>query len=587
MERNVRLPASEAGADHRWRGRICTFAGVLFVFLVVASILSRVHLIETRPLAGRLDTQEPESHILITELAFEQTPWTTHHFLPIFTLGPRYNKYVDEHPSAESADEYGNYYFTSTPPLTFVIPWLAAKVTVGSPTLVALRWYNVGLQILSAALLGLLVWLSRKSSGFASRLMLALMAAAIYMAAPESLKSHTIALWAQQFYCVALIVELIVLFFWPSALLLFLLSTVSCLADWTPYLAHIAMTAVAAYSFRKTRNPKSLKIAISLIAGCVVGGVLMIGWFDTVMPVSSYFADLAGRAQARATVPLTYTLKFIPLYVNSFGPFALVALVALLCRPWVTARSSPQNAGNRPILPAADPLVVSLGIVAFALLENLLMQWHSLNYSYDRLKGVEFLALFIVWAASANWRKTCWLFGVSALAGVASIWLFVLTYDTPGGGSYIAHSEQERIGALIEAKSSANGPSFFSDEIRGSEIYYAGRNVVQTVTYAAHRMHVDSETYVRDWCRAHGFTEGTLFEISGSYPFPFPEEMPRTVHVRRVFTAQPTLDLGSFTLDERWEDYHPHEIPYCLDPIRKISAADYEKARHNHRPGCG
>src|SRR3954447_8680530 len=129
------------------KNRLPWWISAAFLLVVAASLLGRVHLLETRPLAGRLNGQEPESHILTTEIAFEQTPWSIHHLLPITTYGAAYNKYIDQHPGAQAPDRFGNMYYASTPPLTFVIPYLASKLT-GGPSLVALRWYNVALQVI-------------------------------------------------------------------------------------------------------------------------------------------------------------------------------------------------------------------------------------------------------------------------------------------------------------------------------------------------------------------------------------------------------------------------------------------------------
>src|SRR4026209_189172 len=89
------------------------------IFLAVAclSVVGRAHLLKTRPTTGRLDGQEPESHILVTNIAFTEIPASVHHFLPIFNLGPRYNKFINQHVGASSPDAEGNYFYCSTPPL--------------------------------------------------------------------------------------------------------------------------------------------------------------------------------------------------------------------------------------------------------------------------------------------------------------------------------------------------------------------------------------------------------------------------------------------------------------------------------------
>ena len=175
-------------------------------------------------------------------------------------MGAAYNKYVDVHPGAESADRFGNYYYTSTPPLTFVLPYVAAKMVGTNPSIHSLRWYNVALQIASALALGGLVFLAAKKSGmeFELRLLASATAVIVYMTAPECLKSHSMNLWAQQFYALLLPIQLICFLFYPRALLLFIFAFISCLADWTPYLANSAMAVIALQCLlEKPRCPRA------------------------------------------------------------------------------------------------------------------------------------------------------------------------------------------------------------------------------------------------------------------------------------------------------------------------------------------
>jgi hypothetical protein len=137
------------------------------------------------------------------------------------------------------------------------------------------------------------------------------------------------------------------------------------------------------------------------------------------------------------------------------------------------------------------------------------------------------------------------------------------------------------IGKVIADRSSDNGPAFFNEEIRGSEIYYAGRNVFQHATDAAREQEMDVITFIRSWCTKHHFREATLYEISGHYPFPLPEEIPRTIRVRRIYTDKEPVELGMVRLQERWQDDHPPETPYCLDPVWKSDVATKSNEGHS------
>lgn len=553
---------------------------VITAVVVVVALTAELNLALTRPLAGRFDDQEPESHILVTELAFEQNPWRVHHFLPIFTLGDRPNKFIDEHPGAASADEQGNYFYTSTPPLTFVTPYLAAKLTAGHPTLFSLRLYNIALQAITAALLAWLIVLCARTAAAdpRARMLAALTVVVIYMSAPECLRSHTIALWGQQFYCPVLLLEIIAFLFWPSALLLGALSFIACLADWTPYVAHFAMVAIALYAHWKTRERQALRVAVAIAVATALSGLCMVAWFHSVMPVHSYFEDLMRRSAARSGS--WRDLQYLaPAYVNSFGLFALLGATALFWRPWAQ-RNSTASHPSRRILPGADPFLIAATILSFSLVENVLMNDHALNYSYDRLKGVELLAVLVAWGASRKSSRAVAAFAFAMLIGIFSTYLFWVAFQTPQGWSYIPHSQQERLGSLIRDTASADGPSFFNGEIRGSEVYYAGRNVYQVVDRAARKQQLPVRSFVAQWCREHNFREATLYEISGSYPFPLREQLPRTVHITRVHADASTDDLGVVRLGETADEYRPY-MPgarYDPDPVWKFR---WQRRRHS------
>ena len=553
------MPIASIDDESRTR-RLLVFLTVVVMFV---SILSRAHFIETRPLAGRLDGQEPEAHIIVTETAFDQVPWRTHLFLPLFTLGERYDKFIDQHPDAAAPDPLGNYYYTSTPPLTFVLPYLAAKLTTGTPTLYGLRWYNMSLGVLAALALAMLVRLCLRGTRGSPGSVLACTAAIIYMTAPESLKSHAIDLWAQQFTAVLLPLQIAAFLFYPSATLLFALAFIGCLADWTCYVANGAMIGLAGISYWRTRDHVSLHAALSIAAGCLLGGSAMLAWFHHVMTLGTYFHDLAMRSEARSTGGWRWFYYFLPRYLESLGMFAFLGLAALAfrLRPGAPSLTRHGNDGKRSatrILGGVDPLLLSLSIMGVALVENLLVKGHALLFSYDRLKGVQFLALLVVWCASPTRRHAriaCWS---SIAAGLVCVALFVFTYDTPAGWNFVAHSQQERIGDIILRTAAPHGPAFFNGEVRGSEIHYARRNIFERVDEAARKQGLDPVSFVRQWCSWHNFDQGTLYEISGSpYPWPIDRDLPRTVTVTQVFTDGRASPAVPFVLDERATDYHP------------------------------
>jgi len=526
---------------------------ILFAIVTVLALWAEVHLALTRPFAGRLGDQEPEAHIMVSELAMEQTSWRVHHFLPIFTLGAQYNKGIDDHPGAESADKLGNYYYVSTPPLAFDLPYLFAKLTGGAPTMFRLRAYNLFLQYTSAAALAWLVFLCGKHSGKDRNLsfLAALTAALIYITAPECLHSHTIALWAQQVICLLLVLQIIVFLFRPSWWLLGLMAFVGCLSDWTPYVANFGMAAIALYSFAKTRDRRNLKIALALVAGVALAGLVMVLWFHTEYSVASYLADLKGRHAARSEGGFALDRFFLPRYLDSFGFFTVIGLAAVVLRPWKGSLAVGRE--DQPILPGAKPFWIAIGVFAIALLENEIMKVHALKYSYDRLKGVELLAIVVAWAAMRSMRSAQVLFASSVAVGLVSVGLFYIAYETPRGYSYVPRAQQQAIGEIV-LRTAENSPAFVNFDTRGSEVYYAQRNLVEFDGEASDNTLLD---LAKTWCQQHHDASGMVYELVGGYYTAGPTAYPRTLRILRVYADQHPVLVGEVKLNETQADYHP------------------------------
>jgi hypothetical protein len=220
------------------------------------------------------------------------------------------------------------------------------------------------------------------------------------------------------------------------------------------------------------------------------------------------------------------------------------------------------------ILPGVNPLIAAIGLLGFALLENLLMSGHALIYSYDRLKGVQLLALFVAWAALARPARAWVVHALAALAGVGSLVLFELKYDTEHGFSHVPHSEQQLIGGIIRTTAAPAAPAFFSHEVRGSEVYYAGRNLIEHTPIMAEMRGLTTEDYIKKWCEHFGFKEATYYLLSGLYPYPRPADLPRTLTVYRVHLDRPSEQVGRFTLPEKWDDYHA-QYDFMLEPLFK------------------
>lgn len=518
---------------------------LLFLFILIGlallSVAARLDVILKRPLAGRF-MGEAESHVLVTCQAFQQMPWQVHHFLPVFTLGPAINKHIDQHPGAASPDQQGNYYYTSTPPLTFVLPYLGT-LACGGPSIVSLRIVALATQFLAAGALAFLVLgLARMSNAEENTARLAACVTALfYMCAPEALRSHAFMMWGQHFYAIILPLQIYFAIVRPRPILCGALAFLGALTDWTAYVASAGMALLPLFT-----SKASLRTSLCLLVGTGLGGVTMLAWFSSVFPISQYLANLSGRSASRAGGAKDL-IKLAPEYINSLGLFLVPLLLALLAAPWRDAIAQ----WRRRLLP---PFAVACLVLLMALAENLLMRGHAITYSFDRLKGVQFAALLAAWVIVARPTFPRALVASAVVAGFGSLAYFWICYSTPGGWGYVREATPERVGKAIGQWSAPAGPSFYNSEIRGSEVFYAGRNVFEYVDSAAAAAKMDTVSFIRDWCARHGFPGATLFEISNTSLFPTAAEMPRKIRVRWI-TPSGIDEVAEVTLPEQYGEY--------------------------------
>ena len=481
-------------------------AVLLVLGLFAAGVVARWNLILNRPLAGFADNEDSASHVLATAKCYRQASWRVHYGLPIFTFAATQDKGIDDLPSASRQDKAGNVYYTSFPPGVFLAGYLVANA--GDP-IVSLRLFNVLLQGLTSLLLGGLAY---KASG---NWLAACAAAAVYAATPESLKSHSIGFWAQQVYAPIMVVQVGLATFRPRSPWLPAIGFFACLLEWTAFPLGMGVTLCGWLRFRKTGDRADLWAAVANLCAILAGGLTLIGWYGLIMDPKEYLVSLGYRAGVRST-RIALMGSLVLRYGKSFGAFLVPMAASLMLI--MSKRSRQWGCWGWIFV-----------LYGSALLENIVMGDHALKYSYDRLKGVQVSALLIAWAAAEvpKWRTA--IFGSCLAAGVLSIALIWFSFDFTQDFQSLEYTLHEKLGGVVALTASDKGPAFLNDLVRGHTLYYSGRNLVQGTESAA------------EYCRSHGWSEGTTYELSQDL---------RSVRVMLVQAGGTKDERGVFKLGE-------------------------------------
>jgi hypothetical protein len=513
---------------------------VVLVFLFALSIFARWHLIWERPLNGYRDNEDATAHVLATDIAYEQTSSTVHHFLPIFTLGASSDHFIDDLPSASRQDRLGNFYYTSFPPLLFLTPYVFEKATGSPPSPAWLRWFNITVQLIVAILIGLLCHrcLQETTPNDSTRYLAAACAAIVYLSAPECLKSHCISFWAQQLYAPLLIIQLGLFIYRPSFIALFILAFLTGMLEWSAYLANAGMALLAFLSFWRTRDRRALYLGICLSIATLLALVTLFRWYSLVASPTEYLAALRYRSGVRSG-RLYQIFKLIPGYLQSFGLFAVVIVAAF----YVRSKSGKSigkyrvKENSRIIFPQLNPFYIIFIVLGFAMTENLLLAGHATDYTYDRLKGVQLLAFALGWAVSFDQATTVRFLKYSCVAGVLSCGLFWIVYEGFENFQSSNYQWQHRLGEVIRKTAVADSPAFANISIRGTEIYYSGRNIQEL----AATDNLDVGAFIRQWCRQHHYEQATYYQVMADTT---------AVKVSLFSSGQPVVDLGTFSLGQ-------------------------------------
>lgn len=360
-------------------------------------------------------------HVLLTITAYEETPASIHHFVPLVTLGAESDKGIPW--GRTVSDPSGNYYYTSFSAAGYVLPWAFFKLFRLPFTPKSLYLFNRLLMLFSVWLLLGIVQMIFKDEKYVS--LLALGGGIIYLTAPEILHSMGMTYWHQSVYQVTFLLQL--LFYLRKDYAggakagFYAMCLLNPYLEWTGFVANIGFALIFAWKAPKKHFRQIVEAAMPVCLCTVLSGALLLLHYKTVMGFRDYLKVNRSRFSLRAGSLNSHEyLDLIKGYGTSFlfawGVLAIVGVLFLALKS-----NDEKNSIKTPHIGEVMFLTV------FPLLENLIMKRHAIGYSYDRMKLI-FPIIFLFCALSAGILDkaknkkyiTAFLTGIVIAAGIAN-----------------------------------------------------------------------------------------------------------------------------------------------------------------------
>lgn len=350
-------------------------------------------------------------HIVLTMMAYAETPSSEHFFLPIVTMGEEVDKYISWGPGV--ADEEGrNTYYTSFGPMAFFIPYVIFTLFGMSYSVNSLYLFNSFLYLLTFWLsYRLLVVLFSKHFSKVNLLFLA----SFYAFSPEILHGMGLCYWAHSLSQVAILAQILCYHHLREAKIgskshkyyglgFLTISLIFPYLEWTGYLANGIMALLVAFdpkiSFLSPEKEEKWKRqikgrCINWVNFCLLVGVTVLALvlfalhYQLVIDVPSSLWHIYLRYSGR-NISSGYPLSNLWLeYFYSFPQLvALNGTFLVLVLSFSKARTV--------LWQLTKKYAYVLLYFLFIMVENVIMLGHAIDYSFDRMKLVFLLVTFFV-----------------------------------------------------------------------------------------------------------------------------------------------------------------------------------------------
>ncbi len=413
------VPAGHAPVPPSGARGLAARLSIPALVVLIQGVLTGSTLLQVRDGLGARNL-EASYHALLTAKALLDSPLDRHWGLPTVTLGQDNDAGVLW--GATVPTDAGDYIYTSFPPAGFWLPTIGGFLRGGDIGLGGLVALNGMLAAAAGVLLYLLVVraVTRLDRPVWTARVAGLLAAVVYLTSTEAIQSHGAVYWPHSLLQPLLLGLLLVLdhlLTRPEGadrrkllVVLGVLTAVACYTEWTAYVfAFLTGAAILVVPWLRRRIAPA---GVVLVSVALVTAAVLAAHFILVLGADAAVEAWKARFLARSGNEAQGTATFLDLqygYALSFGGAILVTLVLV-----ALAAFRPENPGRRDAVGAV--------IVLFALtavLENLVLRQHAMEFTFDRLKVGIPLALLAGLAIGHLSRRLLVLAGVVVCLGAA------------------------------------------------------------------------------------------------------------------------------------------------------------------------
>ena len=423
-------------------------------------------------------------HTLLTIEAYNNTPASIHKFLPIVSLGHEDDKGISW--GGTVPDEFGNYYYTSFSPLGYVAPWLFFNIFNLPNNEASLYVFN-SLLYLSCFVM-LTAFMLKLFSQRVPKTVVVIISA-LYLFQPEILHSQGIVYWHHSLFQLVFLAQLLLFVNmegkWKTVAF-FLLCVVAPYLECTGYVSNVGFAIAFLFKGGITIGKENIVFKTDRVAKIIgvlfctlTSGFFFVFHYLTTVPSAIFWNAISSRYNARKTALFSQLGKG---YLDSFG--MLIALVVIVFFIMLL-----KNCTRKSFVDSLRDNGFVLFILAFALIENIIMTQHAVLYTFDRMKVVFPLLFLLVVCVSAichNVKRKRLAFGTfTTLIVLVSGIAFVRYYQESSFKWEVPYLKDNRTLVNALASEYTHENSIFTQNFatRGYTNLLFGRGVYEGMTY--------------------------------------------------------------------------------------------------------
>ena len=461
------------------------------------------------------------AHSLVTMQIWHEDGIQSHLFLPIMS----YNNPADKHISndARIEDQNGNYYYTSYPPLTWVLPYLTLSALQISPDVLPLQAFNLGLHLINCAGIYLTIaYLTRKD--YPGKInTAAVVAFSAYLFSMGTLWYHSNVYYAETLvqtffiYGIYLATRYATSDLGKKYLLVFGIDVF--LMTETEWLSGFFVASLLLYYLLDRKNKKIKKLFIAAAAASILALTLTLIQYSQINGLNDYVniftqritkgSGITATDQAQTTLPETITV-ILTHYKNSYWPIILTTIIFAA----TTLIKQKTTINKKTIREYADKHKPEILTAYLALLPPILHHLTSLHFTYVHesavLKTAPFitilLGLLYQQATNKKTKNTAYnLIIISAL--ILSATLYINTNQHAYTQNQI--TKYKTLGTQIAQNTEKNEVAFIKKE---------DYILVPQITFYAHRniAKYTNDEEAKKLITQNQATRGIIFELNDS-----------------------------------------------------------------------